>query len=595
MAFPAGIPHASLPIRRWIPWLALLLWLPPQPRALAAPFSQATLRRMVEGREVFIDKQAARINQTAGRGQQISTGKSRAELLFDQRAIGYLGKNSLITLGQECFRLRTGSVLVNGPQSSCLGNRVLGVRGTTYVLSALEEGGYELAVLHGEALVTPSPDPSAGADTATASQAEAAPNILSRYPRLNPVADLAASAFGSSAGDKTLGQAEGLVLGGAGLFLPLVQREGSQVLYSYSRANTNLDGYWGVSGEVGYRWFDANNQSLNGGLVGYDGWQGMDCFHSQVAVGAQLERNRWQLSALGGIPLDGCRDSLGYATAGLGIPIANLGRESIVLGLSPYLLTNSGDSYGGGRLSLDVPLGPQVNVLAYGQYDDLLQATIGGQVRLRFALGGGFVSDPNARPSAMPSPLPWQSSQRPASQRNPLLIAQAPGQPSGTDPVWDGAGQGGWPGLLAQGGGEDSETVRIKAGERARFDADGRLLSRSLLNAQEFKGLVVTHLKGQKLLPESHAIGKLYASTYNTAAPIVLAVTGLDWYVNARNPLPRARGANILVVPENRLPSDPLPEPPPPPTPTVQTPPPPSPSPPYCPPSTSPGIPPPPC
>ena len=71
------------------------------PEAIAAPFNSATIRRIIDGREVFIDQRQAAVNQTAGRDQELSTGSSRAEVLFDRRALGFLGTNSLIRLGQE--------------------------------------------------------------------------------------------------------------------------------------------------------------------------------------------------------------------------------------------------------------------------------------------------------------------------------------------------------------------------------------------------------------------------------------------------------------------------------------------------------------
>jgi hypothetical protein len=567
-----GIPGKGARIRRVPPWfraLALLLWMPVQaPAAQATPFEQATIKRIVEGREVFIDRLPARVQQTAGRGQRLSTGGSRAELLFDRRAIGFLGRNSLITLGQSCFRLQSGTVVVNGPQNSCLGTRVLGVRGTTYVLATQPDGTYELAVLHGEARIRSA---SSGSDDTSDPAADASePDILRRYPRLNPVADLGISAFGSNAGGKALGAAEGLVLGDLGLFTPLAQADGSRVLYNYSLINTNVDGFWGVSSELGYRWFDPNNQSLNGGLVGYDGWQGNGCFHSQLAVAGQWERNRWQLSALGGIPLDQCRDSLGYAIAGVGIPIARIGQRSVLLGLSPYLLSGDGGQYGGGRISLALPMGDNLDLLAYGQYDDLLDTTVGGQFRIRFALGQGFIADPNATSAVVQSPVPWQSSQR---RSDVGLVAQGAGVPIHQEAVvWDAASLE----LLAATGGPDSHAFRggdsdrlaagaaeviISAGERARLDADGNLINRSPLSRTQFEDLINTQFKGQSLLPESRAIGQLYQRLYNQPSPGVLAITGLDWYVNSRTPLPRQRGASTLVVPQDRLKRDPSPTP----------------------------------
>ena len=46
------------------------------PEAAAAPFNSATLRRIIDGREVFIDRRQATVNETADRGQELSTGLS---------------------------------------------------------------------------------------------------------------------------------------------------------------------------------------------------------------------------------------------------------------------------------------------------------------------------------------------------------------------------------------------------------------------------------------------------------------------------------------------------------------------------------------
>ena len=71
--------------------------------ANASVFNTAKIQRIIDGKEVYIDRQEAKPNQTASKGQQVSTGRSRSELLFDQRAIGFLGQNSLITLGRNAF------------------------------------------------------------------------------------------------------------------------------------------------------------------------------------------------------------------------------------------------------------------------------------------------------------------------------------------------------------------------------------------------------------------------------------------------------------------------------------------------------------
>lgn len=525
----------------------------------AKALREATIRRIVEGREVFIDRVQARVYQRAGAGQQLSTGKSRAELLFDRKAIGYLGKNSLITLGKECFSLSSGTVLVNGRQNGCLGSKILGVRGTTYVLTREADALYRLSVLHGEARIAAADqalpigsviDPAGSGNAAQLLTGAADPmdqDIASLYPRLNPVVDIGSSAYGSNAGGVAIGEALGLVLADAGVFLPLYQAESSRVVYNYTRTSANFDGFWGISSEVGYRWFDPNNRSTNGVLVGYDGWQADNCYQSLVVAAAEWERNRWQLSAQGGVPVDGCENSIGYASAGVGIPIADLGRRPVLLGLAPYVLHGIGESFGGGRVSLSVPIGEHVDLTAYGQRDGLLDTTVGGQVRIRFPVGSHFVNDPNRSARLMPSPLPWRASHAlkgPSVASSSLAFAQTSMAQAETA-VSDASG---W--LRAAGG----EEVVVKQGEQALLDADGNLIKIERLNQSQFEDLILINLKGMNLLPESRVIGELYARLYGKPAPETLAVTGLDWYVNAGKPMPRPRGANNLVVPQDRLP-----------------------------------------
>jgi len=499
--------------------------------AAAAPFDSATVRRIIDGRQVYINRQQAKVNQTAGRGQEISTGSSRTELLFDKRAIGFLGQNSLITLGQECFRLKSGRVLINGPQSSCLGSKVLGVRGTTYVLSSTEAGGYELAVLTGTATV--------GDQIATDGAAESQ-SILSRYPSLSPAVGLGSSAWGSNAGGTTLGQAAGLVLGDLTFFTPLVQKNSSSLLYSYSTGSSNFDGFWGASSEVGYSWYDPNNQSSNTLLVGYDGWQIPGCFHSQVAVGGQIERNRWQFSANGGIPSDNCQDSLGFAIARVGIPVASLGERSIHLSLSPYVLHGLGNQYGGGRIGVNVPVGNALEFMAYGQYDKLLDSVVGGQVTYRFATAGRFVRDPNLPTPGQRSPLPWQNQSFKTGQPLQLALGQRRSSPVISDTSSP---------LLAQAG----DTV-IQAGEEATFNAQGDLLSKRAISRDRYSALVASNLTGQNLLPESHAIAATYKKLYGSSNQALLSVTGVNWLIAAQTPFPRLRADNNLVIPEDKLP-----------------------------------------
>mgnify|MGYP001180523458 FL=1 len=512
--------------------------------ASAASFNSATIRRIIDGREVFIDRREATVDDTADRGQELSTGSSRAEVLFDRRALGFLGNNSLIRLGDDCFRLDRGQVLINGPKNTCLGTKVLGIRGTTYVLSVKDDGSYELAVLSGEATV---------GDAVETPENENTPDILSMYPTLNPVIGFGSSAWGSNSSGESLGEAAGLILGDASVFVPLSQSMGNNLLYSYSTASSNFDGAWGASTELGYKWFNPDNRSISSLLVGYDGWDGAGCFQSQLALGGLWQQGRWQFGVTGGIPLDQCANNLGFAIGQVGIPVADVGDQSITLSLSPYVLRGIGDSYGGGRIGLNVPIGDQVTLSTYGQYDELLDTVVGGQISYRFATNSGFVNDPNRRPQRPSSPLPWQASE--FNTGRPMQIAlnrsrgTTPTQPrTNTTPI----ANTNFNNLIS----EADTIVRLKAGEEATFSSDGVLLSQGMMSQERFSQLIIETMSGQNLLPESNVINLIYQQLYGLPDRTLLSILGSDWLIAARTPYPRLRGANNLVVPNNKLPKE---------------------------------------
>ena len=508
----------------------------------ATPFNNATIRRIIDGTEVFIDRQPATVDDIADRGQELSTGSSRAEVLFDRRALGFLGNNSLIRLGEDCFRLDRGQVLVNGPQNSCLGTKVLGIRGTTYVLSVREDGNYDLAVLSGEATV---------GDALETPASLSSTDILSLYPTLNPVIGFGASSWGSNSSGSALGEAEGLILGDASVFVPLGQNLGSTLLYSYSTASSNFDGAWGASTELGYKWFNPDDRSISSLLIGYDGWDGSGCFHSQLAVGGQWQKDRWQFGVTGGVPLDQCANNLGFAMGQLGIPVADVGNQSITLSLSPYVLHGTDDSYGGGRVGFNIPIGDRVTLSAYGQYDKLLDTVVGGQVSYRFATNGGFVNDPNLRAKTPASPTTLQAGEFNTGRATQVALNQGQGHafslPTSEARTTSSTNLNN---LISN----DDVIIRLKAGEEARFSSDGTLLNQQMMSKERFSQLIIETMDGQNLLPESHVINLIYQQLYGLPNRTLLAILGSDWLIEARTPYPRLRGANNLVIPDDKLP-----------------------------------------
>lgn len=117
-----------------------------------AVIQSAKVLRVIDGREVYINGSTAKPGNVARSGQQLRTGRSRAELLFDGRTVGFMGRSSVLNVGSECLRLGKGAVLLSGPQKTCLGTKVLGVRGTTTIVQR-DQGSYNVITLEGVAYV----------------------------------------------------------------------------------------------------------------------------------------------------------------------------------------------------------------------------------------------------------------------------------------------------------------------------------------------------------------------------------------------------------------------------------------------------------
>ena len=130
--------------------------------ALVQPATGATqsavVQEILDGKELYIDQQQARVKQQARAPQLVSTGGSRGQLAFDSGAVGRLNRQSRLRLGSSCFVLDRGQVLVSGKEGGCTRSARLSVRGTNYILDVNEAGDTEISVLEGEVEVQPSRD-----------------------------------------------------------------------------------------------------------------------------------------------------------------------------------------------------------------------------------------------------------------------------------------------------------------------------------------------------------------------------------------------------------------------------------------------------
>lgn len=135
-------------LRQWI--LLPLLW-----AGAGQAAETALVQEILDGKELYIDQAPARVRQMAQAPQQLKTGNSRGQLLFNSGAVGRLNTFSQVRLGSGCFLVDRGQVLVSGRQNGCTRSARLSVRGTNYVIVVKEDGEAEISVLEGSVEVEP--------------------------------------------------------------------------------------------------------------------------------------------------------------------------------------------------------------------------------------------------------------------------------------------------------------------------------------------------------------------------------------------------------------------------------------------------------
>ena len=483
----------------------------------AVQYSEAEITKVVDGREVYINDGRATEGSVAKRGSTIRTGQSRARLLFDPSAIGLMGPDTSIRLGERCFRSDQGRVLVNGKILACLGQKgartkMAGSRGTTYLLETTAEG-YELSVLVGEVVV---------ADELTDADLQAGEpfNINDQYPTLNPSIGFRFDGF-----TYTYPEFGSYGMKGVNAFVPLYQSEAKKIAYSYTSAATNFDDDWAINTEVGYRWLTASNRSSTGLYLGYGGYNSSACFNSLLNLGGQWAKDGWTYGVSSGVKVDGCETGFSFSSLSVGVPISTVSSGGTArLVLSPYMIwgdniispvgpaSDAADNNvaPGGRLSVVVPATEALNFNTYISYDQVYGTMIGLGVGYRIPFGGGFVRDPNRA---------FSNSLAMRPQRNWMNPNSADSDPS-----------------EQQNEALDQGEVLIRQGQRARFDAEGQLLELVDLSSDEVRRIIVSNLSGQDPLPESRLVAQ-FANSQGILSADLAAVTGQSFTNDVKTPL----------------------------------------------------------
>jgi hypothetical protein len=140
-----------------LPILVLLVGPALRPLPVRAAES-AVVQEILDGNELYIDGRTAKVKEKANAPQKLSTQNSRGQIRFDSGAAGRLNRFSQLKLGQGCFLIEKGQILVSGKQSGCTRSARLSVRGTNYLVDVNEAGESEISVLEGSVEVEPLTD-----------------------------------------------------------------------------------------------------------------------------------------------------------------------------------------------------------------------------------------------------------------------------------------------------------------------------------------------------------------------------------------------------------------------------------------------------
>ncbi|MBD2314375.1 FecR domain-containing protein [Desertifilum sp. FACHB-1129] len=116
--------------------------------------TQATIVDIV-GQQVLVRDRPARPQDRARQGDPVRTTRARTQLNFNTGAIGRLGQNTVLTIGQQCFQIQQGEILVKGAANGCSNTVRAGVRGTSYWMEVSASGQTEVGVLEGEVELAP--------------------------------------------------------------------------------------------------------------------------------------------------------------------------------------------------------------------------------------------------------------------------------------------------------------------------------------------------------------------------------------------------------------------------------------------------------
>ncbi len=155
------------------------------PQVAQGQISQATIKEILDGNEVFVQEKIANLDDTANFGEVILTKQSRAGLIFNNGAKGRLGEQAKVTVGQ-CVEVEQGEILVSGSVTGCMAGLTVSVKGTLYVLKKTEQDSGTVEVLEGTVQVQNNQQPGETIEIKAGEKIELLQGILGQVIPLSP-------------------------------------------------------------------------------------------------------------------------------------------------------------------------------------------------------------------------------------------------------------------------------------------------------------------------------------------------------------------------------------------------------------------------
>jgi hypothetical protein len=444
------------------------------------------------------------VGASASKSDTVATESTRALVIFnDQNPHAIMLEDTALSLGESCIELDRGRTLIVGKTCISIADRQGDASSfvstqSSVIIEKLPNGEYTIKTLAGRAVVGPKPIP-----------VEINPALINQYPKVNTSLGIDLSGYGYA-----YPSSGGLIIGSLSNFVPLAQKRQKSILYSFTSAGTNLDGYWGASTEVGYRWFSPSNKSTSAVYLGYSGFESPSCFSNSVNLGGQWERARWRIGATTGLNAGGCKAGFSFGSLNVSAPVAKISNSrSAYLSLTPYVLwgdntispfnyNDSGSSVSpGARLSLSVPVSERLSFDTYSGIDTVYGVMVGGRFNYRFPFGKGVVTDPNIQGNKDKEPASGSHSQPQLTQHDPYIV--------------------------------------VDESYKATFTRTGSLVGPvTKIPSQEMAASIKEYMEGIEPLPESNRIASVAASN-NALTTSVAGILGVYYLESASLPASR--------------------------------------------------------